>query len=372
MKLRSLLSLVLALVLCAGLVTLSWLFQSGLRAYSVATSERAVHVRTEALGAFLSRALFEEWQRVERAADRVSGVFDPALAEATIAGLEPNIDKVTWIGIADRNGTVLAASAGLLEGENVAQRPWFQQGLAGPFAGDVHEAVLLAKLLESNNDDPIRFVDFSAPILDERGQVAGVLGAHLNWAWVEQLVGEAAGRLRLDAFILNRAGTVILQTDPTVADVSGLRSFRAAALGVQATENEVWPDGETYFATTLPQFTYQSLPSFGWSMVARLDPAYVQGAESAFRTQMLLTAAGVFLLVLALFGAITAILLRPLRTLAENLLRLARGEPTPFVREHRRFREATILSDAIALLQSRGTPETRPGSANSSRDDAPQ
>lgn len=371
MKLRSLLFLVLALVLCAGLATLTWFFQSGLSSYSVATSVQAVHVRTEALGTFLSRSLFEEWQRVERAAERISGDVEPASAEATIAGLEPNIDKFSWIGIADRSGTVLAASGGMLEGENVAQRPWFQQGLVGPFAGDVHEAVLLAKLLESNNDDPIRFVDFSAPVRDDRGQVAGVIGAHVNWEWVEQLVTEAAGRLQLDAFILNRSGTVILQTDPSVSDVSGLRSFRAASLGVQATENEVWPDGGTYFATTLPQFSYQSLPSFGWSMVARLDPTHVQGAETTFRTQMVIMAAVVFLLMLMFFGAIAAVLLRPLRNLAENLLRLARGEPTPYVREHRRFSEATTLSDAMALLQSRLSPQGQ-SSADSASNKTPQ
>jgi hypothetical protein len=101
MKLRSLLVLVVGLVLAAGLLVLSVLFQSGLRTYSASTSEEAVHVRTEALGVFLSRSLFEEWQRVERAAERLSGSFDPALADATIAGLEQDIDKVSWIGIAD-------------------------------------------------------------------------------------------------------------------------------------------------------------------------------------------------------------------------------------------------------------------------------
>lgn len=353
MKLRSLLILVVGLVLAAGLLVLSVLFQSGLRAYSASTSEEAVHVRTEALGVFLSRSLFEEWQRVERSAERLSGSFDPALVDATIAGLEQDIDKVSWIGIADRDGTVLAASGDMLEGENVGQRPWFQQGLAGPFAGDVHEAVLLAKLLETDNDDPIRFVDFSAPIRNSQGQVIGVLGAHVNWKWVEALIAETAGMLELDAFIINRAGSIILQTEAAEGDVSALRSFRSAALGVAATENEVWPDGHNYFTTTVPQFTYGTLPPFGWSMVARLDPAFVEDAETTYRTQMLLTAVGVFLLVLVVFGVIATILLQPLQSLAENLQRVARGEPTPFLREHRRFKEATILSDAAALLQSR-------------------
>lgn len=371
MKLRSLLTLVLGIILSVGLVGLAVPFQSGLRSYSAATSQEAVNVRTEALGVFLSRSLFEEWQRVERAAERLSGSFDPALADATIAGLEQDIDKVSWIGIADRDGTVLAASGGMLEGENVGQRPWFQQGLAGPFAGDVHEAVMLAKLLETNNDDPIRFVDFSAPIRDQSGQVIGVLGAHVNWTWVEDLVAEAASLLELDAFIINRGGTIVLQTAATEGDMSALRSFRSAALGVAITENEVWPDGQVYFTTTVPQFSYGTLPPFGWSMVARLDPAFVAGSESAYRTQMLLAAGGVFLLVLVLFAAIAGILLRPLRSLAENLQRIARGEPTPFVREHRRFKEATMLSDAAALLQSRMAGRDR-GSAHRSGDDAAQ
>lgn len=40
--------------------------------------------------------------------------------------------------------------------------------------GDVHEAVLLAKQLPNRNpDQPLRFIDFAAPILDEQGQLRG-------------------------------------------------------------------------------------------------------------------------------------------------------------------------------------------------------
>lgn len=355
MTLRTSLMLLLGILLVVAMAVLTLLFQSNLRTYSEATSEQAVHVRTEALGVFLSRSLYEEWQRVERAAARVSGNFNPEQAQATIAGLEQDIDKVSWIGIADRNGTVLAASGNMLVGENVGQRPWFQQGLAGPFAGDVHEAVLLAKLLETNNDDPIRFVDFSAPIKDAQGQVVGVLGAHVNWTWVEGLVQEASSMLQLDAFIINRGGTVILATDPTQGDLSAQPSFRSAQLGVSVTGNETWPDGQTYFTTTVPQFTYQTLPPFGWSMVAKLDPTFVNAAEGRFRTQMLLGTTSTFLLLLAAFAIIAGILLRPLRMLAETLRRLASGEATPFVREQKRFQEVRVLSDAVVLLQAQGS-----------------
>jgi hypothetical protein len=371
MKLRTLLTLVLATILLAGLLVLALVFQSGLRGYSVSTAEQAVHVRTRTLGAFLSRSLFEEWQRVEGAASRLSGDFDAEEATSIISGLEQDIDKVSWIGLADRNGTVLAASRDMLEGENVGQRPWFQQGLAGPFAGDVHEAVLLARLLESSDTEPLRFVDFSAPVKDAQGNVTGVLGAHVNWRWVGQLVEEASELLQLDIYLLNRTGTVILSTASVDGPTSTLPSFRAAHLGIEATGNEVWPDGRTYYTTTVPQFTYGSLPPFGWSMVARLDPAYVEGAETRFRTRMLAGAAGLFVVVLALFAIVTGIILRPLQALAQSLLQQASGEPTPYVREHSRFREAQILSDAAALLQSQSSTVSRPLSDRPS-DNAPQ
>jgi hypothetical protein len=353
MKLRWLLSVVLAVIMLVALAGLGAMFQIGLRAYSAATAVEAVNVRTEALSASLSRALYEEWRRVESTAARLTGKVGPGLNEETIAALEVDVDKISWVGIANRSGTVLAASGGMLVGESVAQRPWFQEGLVAPFAGDVHEAVLLARLLESSDAEPLRFVDFSAPIFDADGRVSGVLGAHINWRWVRQLVDEAAARLGLDVFLVNRSGTVLLGTADVDEDLSELGSFRAAQMGRSTTNTEIWPDGRTYFTTTIPEIRYETLPPFGWSIVARLDPVFLQSAENAFRNRMLLGALALLLVAVGGFAVVAAILLRPLQVVADNLLQLGRGEPTPFVREHRRFHEATMLSNALALLQSR-------------------
>jgi hypothetical protein len=53
--------------------------------------------------------------------------------------------QYAWLGIADPSGVVLVATGGILEKVNVIERPWFKAGLAGPFAGDVHDALLLQK-----------------------------------------------------------------------------------------------------------------------------------------------------------------------------------------------------------------------------------
>jgi hypothetical protein len=69
-------------------------------------------------------------------------------------------EKLSWIGIANTDGTVLAATRGILLGENVAGSSWFQQGLTGPFAGDVHGDLLETRIMQPNSSEPLRFVDF--------------------------------------------------------------------------------------------------------------------------------------------------------------------------------------------------------------------
>ena len=73
----------------------------------------------------------------------------------------------SWIGVADANGIVKVANNNLLEGADVSKRPWFINGSKESFIGDIHEAVLLAKLLQKpQNTEPLRFIDFASPIKD--------------------------------------------------------------------------------------------------------------------------------------------------------------------------------------------------------------
>ena len=100
--------------------------------------------------------------------------------------------EYAWMGIADAEGHVRQAVNGLLVNQSVSQRPWFQAGLRGEYTGDPHEAVLLAKLLPSSaSGEPLRFIDFAAPIRNPQGETIGVLGAHAHWRWVTQIVDSA-------------------------------------------------------------------------------------------------------------------------------------------------------------------------------------
>lgn len=353
MQLRTLLTLVVGLIGTAVFVIVALVFQNNLNIYRAETSEYAVRVRAQALGSFLTRTLYEEWRQLEASAAEFSGADLPALRERLDA-LAGNPDKISWMGVASPEGKVLASTGGLLEGQSVAERPWFQQGLAGPFAGDVHEAALLARLLQNDSSEPLRFVDFSAPIIGVDGQVIGVLGAHVNWRWVRNVAAEAARQLELDAFVVNREGTVVLATAPIDETSAALPSFQAARRGVTSNFTETWGDGTAYHSFTVPNLTYADMPPFGWALVARLEEGAFDLSEQNFQRQMWAAGAVLWFAVLVIFALVTGILIRPLRRLSAALLAQSKGEPTAYIREHRRTAESQVLSEALARFQASG------------------
>lgn len=116
-----------------------------------------------------------------------------------------------WLGLVAPDGTVLAASDGLLLQQNVSKRPWFQQGLQRTFVGDVHEAVLLANLLgRPLNNEPLRFIDFSAPVYGADQNLRAVIASHVHWSWISDVLASSldveAESTGVEAFILGEDG----------------------------------------------------------------------------------------------------------------------------------------------------------------------
>jgi diguanylate cyclase (GGDEF)-like protein len=122
--------------------------------------------------------------------------------------------EYAWMGVADTSGKVRQAVQGLLVNQSVKERPWFKAGLQGPYTGDPHEAVLLAKLLPADaSGELMRFIDFAAPIQTADGTVVGVLSAHVHWNWMTRIVESAILRegasADLEVLIVNGDGAVL-------------------------------------------------------------------------------------------------------------------------------------------------------------------
>ncbi len=308
-------------------------------------------VSTRARGAQfdLARTLHSEWQNAQIIAREISRRDDDAVRSSLDLIVGDN-SRVSWAGIARLDGVVTHASGGLLEGQNVSTRPWFQQGLEGEFAGDVHDAQLLAELLPAQDGATRRFLDLATPIRNDEDQLTGVLGLHLDQSWARDYLVRTAENLGIEAFLVNREGQIVIGgTDEGRA--LDLRSMRAAATGTPTTALERWPDGQTYFTTVIPEFGYGDLPPFGWSLVARIgDDAIVAMSERA-RFNILLFLAGFGALLAAMTLLFLQVFIAPIRATATSAEAVFRGEDI-YPYEARLPAEAVTLSAAVSRLQA--------------------
>ena len=189
-----------------------------------------------------------------------------------------------WIGVTDVNGIVLNDSGNLLRGVSVAQRPWFKEALKGPFISDVHPAKLLASLLPvSNFGEPLRLVDFSAPIHAPDGKLMGVLGIHGNWNWardaVEQLLQGTARDNQQSIFIFDQQGEMIYAPNGAMSAFAAMGQGVPEGLDPLDRKPQVlkWQDRRTPFLTSAVRLPAPSDENdLGWLIVARqpVETAY--------------------------------------------------------------------------------------------------
>lgn len=312
----------LALVLFAGSAALS--AQQARR-----QAEHDAAARLQQTAARLAQRLDSDMALRLRDVERLASLADllppPQQADAwrsRLGALQAHLQYASWIGLAAPDGRVLAATQGLLEGRNVSQRPWFAQGLGGPMVADVHEAKLLASLLPSPADgEPIRFVDVAAP-LRRGGQVVGVLGVHVTWAWAEarrrEALQQGADAPAMEILIVDREGTVVLGPQaPAPWPAGGLAAQRALPAGLLT-----WSDGRGYLTALSPSQAQADYPGMGWTVVVRQPEAVAFAAANLIVQRMLLFGA----LAAVLFGAaawwLSDRLTGPLRRVAAQAQRL--------------------------------------------------
>ena len=129
--------------------------------------------------------------------------------------VQAQFPEYAWLGVADEQGRVTAAAGGVLEGEDVSARPWFEKGRTRPFLGDVHPAQMPDTLLrKAGGVQEQRLIDLAVPLTHVAGRTVGVLGAQLSWPWFERLQNELLRSLdthrRLDLLLAAEDGTVLV------------------------------------------------------------------------------------------------------------------------------------------------------------------
>ncbi len=260
---------------------------------ALAARGHSLHIKAQSAARLLETNLRERQQEINllrRAPLFVEGDLSGPVVLNALEMRKTARSEYAWLGIASPDGVVLQATDGLLLGQDVRQRPWFQAEQSGPHTGDIHEALLLAKLLPHRAiDQPLRFIDFAAPILDSKGQLRGVLAGHALWSWVtdtvDSVITEHERMGQVEVLITDRAGNVLYPFDKVgKARLPGREKPQALYELLQ------WEDENTYL-TSIVALKPNEFVDLGWRIVLRQNEDAAMATVWALRNKLLLLGA---------------------------------------------------------------------------------
>ncbi|MBL8523545.1 MAG: diguanylate cyclase [Betaproteobacteria bacterium] len=254
----------------------------------------------------------------------------------------------TWIGVTDAEGKVQSATKGMLAGANVAKRPWFINGLEGSFVGDLHEAVLLAKLIPTDpGRGPMRFIDFAAPVYDDQNRLRGVLGAHAEWRWATDVVNVMMPRnsaaTGMEVFIVNRDSAIIY---PDVGE-NRPKSLPASIDTSRPFVLDDWATGTSYVSTVVPVRELLPNKPVSWRIAVRQPASETLAAVDALQKAMLILAAAAITILLILTFWVASVLSRPLERLAKQAKRIEQGDEAASLENSTDVSELRNLTEAL-------------------------
>lgn len=346
------------LTLWFGGLTLLTLLSAGVYVGRMATQQlaaasgEALHSTAQSAADLLGANLREREQEIvlmSQSPEFTGGRLNQTEVLRTLERRQALHGEYAWLGVADAAGVVRQATGGMLVQQSVQQRPWFQAASRGVYTGDIHEAVLLAKLLPGNpSGEPLRFIDFAAPIRSPDGRLLGVLGSHAHWNWVTQTVESAVRhqgrRPELEVLILNRAGDVLYPERLVGAlrlpqRIGGERDYDVVR----------WPDGQDYLSSEVA-VAARTATDLGWRIVVRLPMQIALQPVIALRQQLLVLG-----LVAALLFAFVAYRLAsrmsyPIERLVQAVRRVERREGEPDFPQERDVLEVAQLSQSIQSM----------------------
>ena len=324
----------------------------------------------------LDRGMFERYRDLQNLAS-LDTLHQPSPSLSNqrdlLEQLQSTYPSYAWIGITDTQGNVLSSTGGLLEGKSAAKRPWFQAGKSHPFVGDVHEALLLAKLLPNNSKEPLRFVDIATPIIDTNGQFKGVLSAHLSWSWArevaETLLLPEQEQRQVDIFIVSQSGTILLGPPewqgtalPSVLQAKLRTStsghFLGKGLGYTVSQTERLGQGlkpESFISESVVSgFSqtqgYRNYPGLGWSVWVQQPATLALYPARLLQVQVLAWCLGLGSVFAGLSWWITRRVSRSMHQLTDATQRIREGETDVVIPQIRGQDEITGLSKSLCHM----------------------
>jgi diguanylate cyclase (GGDEF)-like protein/PAS domain S-box-containing protein len=281
----------------------------------------------------------------------------PAEVRLVLESLQKTFPDYAWIGMANPDGTVYAATQGLLEGADVSAREWFKGGQDQLYAGDFHPALLLGKKLPQSAD-PWRFVDAAGPVRRADGGYRGVLCVHMSWGWARRLaqtiLAPADLRYSADIFVVRGDGFVILGPKGMEEQKIASSSLTQSQAGASGGLKETWADGRRYLTGYSRSGQPGDPATLSWSILVRQPEEVALAGARGLERQILLLGA-ILGVMLALAAAVVARrLTRPLNALSKTIEQRLAAPPgataTPAIEQVDSYHEVQVLSRALVEL----------------------
>ncbi|QUS38400.1 diguanylate cyclase [Tardiphaga alba] len=285
----------------------------------------------------------------------------PSLRKA-LEQLQSSYSDFAWIGFAKPDGTVVAATGGMLEGASVAQRPWFRTGLHDVIVGDVHEAALLSSLLAKRADgEPHRFVDIALPVRDAEGTLLGVLGAHLDWQWAQNIIARTEATdedADTTLMVMSKSGKVLVGAGMNSTRYAGERLATMLETRSGAFTEKVGEQNKLIaYVVGRGHREYQGL---NWIVTASQPTAVALSAAAESAKNILLIGAGIGVLGIALAFLIARRISHPIHAITLEADRIGRASGPSMLPRQRGSLEVVQLTQALrSLLRRIGFAEER-------------
>ena len=305
----------------------------------------------------LDRGMFERYRDIQILAS-LAPVKDPnAPASAKrelLEKLQTTYPDYAWIGLTNEKGKVLVSTGMVLEGKDVSKRPWFQIAQDSTYVGDVHKALLLAKFLPNPMGEALRLVDVAAPVRDRQGNFRGVLGAHLNWTWAQEvqksLLEALWKRHSVEMLILSRDGTVLLGPSELESKQLSLASIKAASTGQNGYQVETWSKGKSYLTGFAQSRGYRNYPGLGWLVVVRQESDIAFAPAQQLQHQIFIFTMALGVLLAMLSWVIADRIAQPMLAIATAADCICRGNTISKIPVVQGRDEIAILSNSLNQL----------------------
>jgi methyl-accepting chemotaxis protein len=244
----------------------------------------------------IDRNLFERYGDVQAFAGNPAARGDRETATRTIDFLVKNYGFYDLMILADRSGRVVAVNSidyqgrrigsEKLIGRSVAGQPWFEQcinGSIGPgktYIHDLEEDPWVAEVYGTRG----LALNYSAPILDEAGQVVGVWSNRASWdRTAQQIMRDKAARIKeqtqtlVEYQILRKDGVLLDDADP-----NAILKFNLVEAGLEAarliTQGDNGYTREIHKRRQVAQLNgyasskgFESFPGYQWGVLVRED-----------------------------------------------------------------------------------------------------